>query len=705
MHETKRPLKVFLCHASVDKPKVRELYRYLKRRGIKPWLDEVDLIGGQNWQIEIPKALATSDAIIICLTKNSVDKEGYIQKEIKFALDKALDMPEGRIFLIPVKFEECGIPVSLNRYQWVDLSNEIGYSKMMKALKFRASQLERTTVELPKKTVEEVNLATEQVAREKAKREADEKAAQEKVKREAVEKSAREKTERETAEKAVLQKTEHAAFEQAAREKAMRASAEKFNRKKDEREAIEKAKQKAEREVVEKVADEKVIRETNGRALKLAEENVESLKPDVKITEGQEIPPSKNETTKTAPRRDAPAEKPQKSNKKREHLSLKKIPSSYLLGGVILIVMACLGVGGLTTILSSMKAINAINATDTAYAATSASYNTTYTVNQANLTGTSASYDATSTADQASYNATMSELATWTAEAHFDNATSTAHYATLAADDANTAYAMTNTAVADAATLAFLYTQTPTPLSTEITDDKGVPMILVPAGKFTMGSDDNNFINENPTHFVNLNAYYIDKFEVTNAYYNFCVKEGICKPPTKRSSTSHESYFGNPSFDNYPVIYVTWDMAQTYCEWRGTRLPTEAEWEKAARGTDGRVYPWGDTIVDSNANYNVLIGDPINVGKYASGVSPYGLFDMAGNVQEWVNDWYQENYYSTISSGILNPQGPSLGQERVLRSGSWDAGENFIRTSYRFKSSPSSSFYNIGFRCAKNAIP
>src|SRR5260221_9131160 len=159
MPEKKRPLKVFLCHASVDKPKVRELYRYLRKRGIKPWFDEMDLVGGQDWQIEIPKAIATSDAIIICLTKNSVDKEGYIQKEIKFALDKALEMPEGRIFLIPIRFEECEVPFSMSRYQWVDLFNEAGYAKMMKALNFRASQLSRgLAVITPRKEKEVLNV-------------------------------------------------------------------------------------------------------------------------------------------------------------------------------------------------------------------------------------------------------------------------------------------------------------------------------------------------------------------------------------------------------------------------------------------------------------------------------------------------------------------------------------------------------------------
>lgn len=167
MPEPKSPLKVFLCHASADKPKVRELYRYLRKRGIKPWFDEMDLVGGQDWQVEIPKALFSSDAILICLTKNAIDKEGYIQKEIKFALDKALEMPEGRIFLIPVRFEECEVPFALSRYQWVDLFDEVGYTRMMRALKFRAAQLERASVEVQRNSSAEEKPEGEDVGREK----------------------------------------------------------------------------------------------------------------------------------------------------------------------------------------------------------------------------------------------------------------------------------------------------------------------------------------------------------------------------------------------------------------------------------------------------------------------------------------------------------------------------------------------------------
>ena len=145
---SKRSLKVFLCHSSADKPKVRKLYHFLKEQGVQPWFDEDDLIGGQDWQTEIPKAIETSDVVLVCLTKNSVDKEGYIQKEIKFALDKALGMPEGRIFLIPIKFEECTVPFSLKRYQWIDLFDDNNYLKIIKALNLRASQL-KNIVNIP----------------------------------------------------------------------------------------------------------------------------------------------------------------------------------------------------------------------------------------------------------------------------------------------------------------------------------------------------------------------------------------------------------------------------------------------------------------------------------------------------------------------------------------------------------------------------
>lgn len=210
MPETKHPLKVFLCHAHDDKLKTRELYRYLRKRGIQPWLDAEDLVGGQDWRVEIPKAIKASDAIIICLSKNSINKEGFVQAEITFALEKALEVPQGRIFIIPARFEDCEVPDNLERFHYVDLFEENGFPRLMKSLKTRAGQLERSTVQVPQPNEASPNLTSlseekieSQTALEKAGREAVEKAAREKAKREADEQVTREKIARELAEKAV----------------------------------------------------------------------------------------------------------------------------------------------------------------------------------------------------------------------------------------------------------------------------------------------------------------------------------------------------------------------------------------------------------------------------------------------------------------------------------------------------------------------
>lgn len=135
-----RPLRVFLCHASQDKPAVWRLHRYLTQHGVKPWLDQEDLLPGEDWEVEIPNAIYSSDVILVCLSKNSVDKEGYVQKEISFALDKALEKP-GKIFIIPIKLEECDIPKRLSRYQWVDLSRADGRRRLLMGLNKRVTEL------------------------------------------------------------------------------------------------------------------------------------------------------------------------------------------------------------------------------------------------------------------------------------------------------------------------------------------------------------------------------------------------------------------------------------------------------------------------------------------------------------------------------------------------------------------------------------
>ena len=243
-------------------------------------------------------------------------------------------------------------------------------------------------------------------------------------------------------------------------------------------------------------------------------------------------------------------------------------------------------------------------------------------------------------------------------------------------------------------------------LNTYYIDDFNIAMTLIPAGEFLMGTV-NGDVNTQPQHVVYLDAFYIDQTEVTNNQYAKCVKKQICKEPIDKSSSSRLDYYSNSKFDDFPVIYVTWEMASVYCEWRNARLPTEAEWEKAARGNIiNKLYPWGDQDANcSIANYlskdGFCIGDTIRSASYSP--NGYGLFDMAGNVWEWVADCYNSDYY--VNSPDINPQGPSCTNERVLRGGSWNDGSKFIQLAYRYSYPPDHRGFGLnffGFRCARS---
>lgn len=274
----------------------------------------------------------------------------------------------------------------------------------------------------------------------------------------------------------------------------------------------------------------------------------------------------------------------------------------------------------------------------------------------------------------------------------------------------------------------------------------GMVIVYVPEGSFTMGSDADDalaecqkytsdcdrswFTDEEPVHTVYLYAYWIDETEVTNTMFEIFVQSTGCTTDAEKKGSSvvftesggweapganwqHPEGEGSSisGKGNYPVVHVSWNDAQAYCEWAGRRLPTEAEWEKATRGTDARIYPWGaqppagNLLNFADVNLNIdwaerSVDDGYQftapVGSYPSGASPYGALDMAGNVWEWVADWYSKTYYG--SSPSSNPLGPTSGQYRVYRGGSWS--DSSVRSAERTRDEPGLTSNFLGFRCA-----
>jgi formylglycine-generating enzyme required for sulfatase activity len=225
-------------------------------------------------------------------------------------------------------------------------------------------------------------------------------------------------------------------------------------------------------------------------------------------------------------------------------------------------------------------------------------------------------------------------------------------------------------------------------------------MVLVPAGEFTMGSDEGDD-DEQPVHRVFLDSFYLDTFEVTNGRFAKFVTAIQSEPPWGFADQE------TPVVDaDRPVRWVNWLEATGYCLWAGKRLPTEAEWEKAARGTDGRPYPWGhEPPTAAHAVFGLKEGDETvsPIGNRSLGRSPYGAHDLAGNLYEWVSDWYDDAFYQTAPTS--NPRGPSEGTTKGQRGGSYINSPYRLRAAFRTKGDPTEHAPHVGFRCAQDAPP
>jgi formylglycine-generating enzyme required for sulfatase activity len=623
-----RPLTVFLCHASQDKPVVRELARRLFTEGwIDPWLDEKKLLPGHDWRLMIEEAVERSDVVIICLSSNSVNKEGHVQKELRYAREISFEKPEGTIFLIPLRLDNCETPRGLRFFQWADYfgeSKDETYSALLEALQLRYEQKLNIEEELARKENEKQEReAAAKASRQKSEREATQRATRKRAKRIAAERAAQEKAKREA-----VEKTERERAEQERRDMLVREAAEKARKEREERKAAEKAER-------EKAKRERAARRT--AQLAVLKEYLSTSLTSLRLA-----------FTKVKP----------------------------FLGKASII--------GITLVLI--------------------------------VFGLWRAYQFSPLITTATPSLAPSLIATTTSSTPLVLFTKTLSPTT----------SPTKTSIPPTAT----FTSTPTRIVAKNTTPTNVPpvnppirstwiqvvdgmtMVPVPVGEFTMGSDD-GFDGEEPVHTVYLDGFWIDRTEITNSMYAKCVEDGACKPPSSVSSFKRDNYYGNPEFSNYPVIYVSWDDANTYCSWADRRLPTEAEWEKAARGENGRTYPWGEAgITCTLANFNTpnylvpnlvrgCFGDTSPVDSHKNGKSPYGAYDMAGNVWEWVSSLYKAYPYDARDGR----EDMSSLDARVYRGGSWGWADTFNRSARRLQAGPEVTSHDIGFRCARDIAP
>ena len=246
-------------------------------------------------------------------------------------------------------------------------------------------------------------------------------------------------------------------------------------------------------------------------------------------------------------------------------------------------------------------------------------------------------------------------------------------------------------------------------------------MVLIPAGEFEYGApkgtptglseEENGLKQSEGTNKVYLSSYYIDKYEVSNSQYELCENAGVCTEPHDVTSIMYQNYHHNPTYAGFPVIWVSYNQAATFCQWAGKKLPTEAQWEKAARGKTMIKYPWGEKEPDANieaaqANFTAVFGDVTSVMWGEDGKSPFGVYNMAGNVAEWTDTWYNlDSYYHKRTDDVVvnDPIGPadSPTGEKVIRGGSWVSLEDEITTYARDKAFPNYRYYNLGFRCVQ----
>ena len=687
MADTRRPLKAFLYHAPADRARVRDMYLRLIHAGVDAWLVKEKLLPGQDWKEELHNAFREADVVIVCISERFEHVE-FRQKQARLALDAVIEQLEEEIYVIPVRLDECTLPEELDKWQWADLFEQTGYEALLQALQIRADQI-GATFQMKEGSLPQINRS---------------------------------------------------------RVKPVQVH---------ERKPV--AEVPGRLEVVEGagilIEGTAVKQHRPGRATILALLGFAAimlmalLGPSwIEATSPATATPERKASRIPAPAtQGGPAATP----------TPRPLPTLTGIGKVSHIVFLIDASGSMDgERLENVRsaASRFLSQLGDEYRVSIIEFDTHVELRLASARDhTAASEVVESIAVEVTHNGSCMQDALYATDQH-------AVLSPLAQDAETIIVLFTDAVVGDNigwncgiryTDESLYFAQYHTPIFTIYVGDdfptnrfvvstwgtegtmlpaitakkiestliliseaaglrldpkstlparsmgaEQVSMVFVPPGEFVMGN--------NP---VQLDAFWIDKTEVTNLIYARCVEAGACNPPRSSRSNTRDPYFGNPDFDDYPVVYVSWEDASQYCAWAGGRLPTEAEWEKAARGTDGRQYPWGDAEpsgVFGLLNYQAQ--DTTEVGTYPDGASPYGALDMAGNVSEWVADWFSPDYYDNPPAA--NPTGPDTGEYRVWRGGSWaNTSPDRVRTYSRTGNLPTDASGGIGFRCARDAAP
>ena len=694
MPEIERPLKVFLYHAPIDKVAVRDLYLRLIKDGVDAWLVKERILPNQDWKEEIRNAVREADVVIAC-TSGRFDQAEARQKEIQAAFESVIEQLDGEISVISVRLEEGGRLEHLGKWQWVDLFEDAGYDTLVHALQERA---EETGAILRPKEGALPQIPGHSVERETPKLE---------------EKPAEARPE-------VLETVGGNGI-------LIDGPAVKLQQRKSPRK-LRRAM------ILALLGLTGILVTVMLRVPKLQrwyQLALSSLDATQTPTPGAESGPVLTPTAKPLATLVGSGVV--------SHIVFLIDTSASMDGGRIRMVksaaskfVARLNDGYLVSIiefdsnvelrLASSPDHVAASETIQSIGADSSQYDSC--VPDALYAGVQQALLTSVETDTGSMIILLTDVAPGENVApncgirvsddlihlasdhpvpvysiyvgdHFDENSFAAWMMGRegAALEANTEKELDHTLLS-VSKAAGLELNAESVLAARTKDARHASMVFVPPGEFMMG--DNT---------VYLASFWIDKTEVTNAMYAECVQAGKCSPPRSNSSHTRTNYYGNAEFDDYPVIYVSWLDANGYCTWIGGRLPTEAEWEKAARGTDARHFPWGNYDPWGTAELLNYHGqDTVEVGSYPAGASPYGVLDMAGNVSEWVADWLSLEYYD--HPPVSNPLGPDSGEYRVWRGGSWaNTSTDRVRTYSRTGNFPTDSSGGIGFRCARDAMP